>query len=277
MRDFHARAILVIALVSLLIGQSALNAAGRSDVNRQISDWVNRTGILVGCSVMLTSLAYMANRFDTQSRALSDAQDQIAELREEIKTQAEKIELNLDASIVRENESEGLIRFLDLSIERFVEVSSELEGVSDLTALEVTEDNVRVISKFCSIYDDLRAAVRKENSLELELAGPLRRAAIVKSASAKTLVDLNAERFFVLKPKLDQWKKLNLLATQVQSLLERLALVKTTVVELEIRVTELEKNQPESLEAKEARQALDDAKKLQREIQAELEGLSGPR
>jgi len=265
-RVIPARAILVIALVSL---SSPVNASEAKPPSLM-------TGLkVIGCAAVVGGLVYLNHKSDRQAEELAAARLEMAQMRTEMSARETELEEKLTEAADRENQSNQLIAFLDLSQDRFAASLQDMKALLESPSISVSSENVWALDKFCSTFEDLQAAIRKENTLDLELAGPLRREALVKSASVRALIDMNLGSYLRVKSEVVKWRRVEELVAQIQKLEENLALIRSTVLELEPKVSSLEAAKPNSPEAVEARENLEKAKAVQGEIESELNALKG--
>jgi hypothetical protein len=261
-----ARAILTIALAfSFLQPVKAESSKIKNGI------WVS------ACSTMLVGLAVLAVKNHDQSKTIQDAKAQISALTSQNETQAEELkkiqsdkEVEAAQASEREDDSKHLAAFLSNAMSRFnqsLAIASQLKFESLSIYNEETDS---FLDNFCSSYEDLIAATKKEESMSFSLAGPERKTALVEAANAQRLIDENAELYSQLKTINDRWDRVTEVLNRIQKLESQLKAIDQTITELEPIVIKLEVDEPNSEKAIEARSNIDSAKALKMEVEAEL-------
>lgn len=265
-----ARAIITIALAFSFL--QPVKAEEAFKIRNAV--WVS------ACTTMLVGIAVLAVKNQEQAKTITDAQSQISSLTQQSKTQAEKLEQiksEIELQTVEANEREGdskhLSAFLSNSIVRFQQSLATASQLSLENLSVYNEETDTFLDKFCTSYEDLIAATKKEESMSFSLAGPARKTALVQAANAKVLIDQNADLYTQLKAINERWDRVTEVINRIQKLEAQLATINQSISELEPFVLKIELDQPNSQEATEARANIDAAKALKLEVEAELQSL----
>jgi hypothetical protein len=226
---------------------------------------------------MLAGLAVLAVKNHDQSKTIQDAKAKISALTDQNEVQAETLkkiqsdkEVEAAQASEREDGSKHLAAFLSNAMSRFSQslvIISQLRPESLSTYNEETDS---FLDKFCSSYEDLIAATKKEESMSFSLAGPERKSALVEAANAQRLIQENAELYSQLKTINDRWDRVTEVISQIQKLERQLKAIDQSIADLEPTVIQLETDEPNSDKAIEARTNIDSAKALKLEVEAEL-------
>lgn len=262
----RARAILVIALAFFF-----LQPAQAESPKIKNGVWIS------ACSTMLVGIAVLAVKNHEQAKTIQEARAQISTLTSQNESQTEELkkiqsdrEVETAQASEREDDSKHLAAFLSNAMSRFSQslvIISQLKPESLSTYNEETDS---FLDKFCSSYEDLIAATKKEEGMSFSLAGPERRTALVEAANAQRLIQENAELYSQLKTINDRWDRVTEVISQIQKLERQLKAIDQSIADLEPTVIKLELDEPNSDKAIEARANIDSAKALKLEVEAEL-------